>query len=282
MRLGEFDGKQIVSLGPTETVNRAFKLMAENDIRHLPIVDGEKVVGIVSDRDLLIIVCWISAWKSVAKRSTAVGKKPISELMSSPVSALSPDDSVEGATRVMLEGRFSAVPLERDGKLVGIVTETDILRCYLDDSVKETRQPWRDRKVADHMSEVVVTAEPTDHVMPSFHLMSEKGIRHLPVVDGGKLVGLTSDRDLRRSYGREVAVNLARDNPEPEQPYQATLADGMSRRVETIGRLATLSQAASRMVTCKIGALPVTDCEQLCGIITATDLLEVFADHDAS
>ena len=277
MRLGEIGSEQVVTVGSSDSVDSAFKLMVEHDIRHLPIVDGDKVVGILSDRDLLTIVCQISAWKSLTKQSTSVGKKRVSELMSAPTSVLSPGDSVEQAAQLMLRGRFSAVPLERDGRLVAIVTDTDILRCYMDDSVMGASRPWRDLKVADHMSEAVVTAKPTDLVMPSFELMQQKQIRHLPIVEGGKLVGLISDRDLRRSQGREIALNLARD--EPDQEMRSALGDVMSRRVETVARLTSLAHAASRMVTCKIGALPVTEHEELLGIITETDFLRVFVTH---
>jgi CBS domain-containing protein len=279
MKLGEIGSDQVVSVGPSDSVNRAFKLMVKNDIRHLPVVDGDKVVGIVSDRDLLMIVCWISTWKSLTEQQTSVGKKRVSELMSSPASVLSPDGSVEQAARLMLEGHLSAVPLERDGRIVSIVTETDILRCYLDDSAPRHSHPWCDFEVADHMAAAVVTAKLTDHVLPSFNLMKERQIRHLPIVDGDKLVGLISDRDLRRSYGKEIAVNLARDEPDPKHPYHLKLEDVMSRRVETVGRHTTLAHAASRMVHCKIGALPVTDRDDLLGIITETDLLRVFVTH---
>lgn len=282
MRLRDIGSDQVVTLGPCETVSRAFGLMVENDIRHLPVVEDDKVVGIVSDRDLLMIVCWVSAWKSITERSTSVGRKRVSELMSSPVSVLSPDDSVEQAARLMLEGKFSAVPLEQDGKVVGIVTELDILRCYVDDSAPNASRAWRELKVSDYMAAAVVTAEPTDHVMPSFNLMKEQQIRHLPIVGDGKLMGLISDRDLRRSYGREIAVNLAKDEPDPETPYHTNLEDVMSRHLETIDSLATLAQAASRMVHCKIGALPVTKQDGLLGIITETDLLRAFVAHGDS
>lgn len=282
MRLGEIASDQVVTVGPSDSVEIAFKLMMEHDIRHLPVVDGNEIVGIVSDRDLLMIVCWISAWRLLTDRSTSVRKKQVAELMSAPAAVLSPDDSVEQAAQLMLQGRFSAVPLERDGKIDSIVTEMDILQCYLDDSVPHASRLWQDLKVADHMADGIVTASLTDRVMPSFKLMQEEQIRHLPIVDGGKLVGLISDRDLRRSYGREIAVNLARDEPDPEQPYHSTLEDVMSRRVETIDRLATLAQAASRMVHCKIGAMPVTKQGDLQGIITETDLLRVFVAHSES
>jgi len=279
MRLEEIATDQLVIIEPADSVKRAFKLMVENDIRHLPVVDDGRVVGIVSERDLLMIVYWISAWKSLTEQKTSVGNKRVSQLMSSPVTVLSPDDSIEQAALLMLEGHLSAVPLERDGSIVSIVTESDILRCYLDDSAPSNSRPWCNFEVADHMTETVVTAKLTDHVLPSFNLMKERQIRHMPVMDGDKLAGLISDRDLRRSYGQEIALNLARDTPDSEQPKQFTLEDCMSRTIEKVDRHATLAHAASRMVHCKIGALPVTDRDDLIGIITETDLLRVFAQH---
>jgi CBS-domain-containing membrane protein len=75
VKLAEIDGKQLITVGPTDSVNHAFTLMVEHDIRHLPIVEGETVVGIVSDRDLLIIANWIATWRSLTHATTAVGKK---------------------------------------------------------------------------------------------------------------------------------------------------------------------------------------------------------------
>lgn len=279
MRLEEIGSKEVLTLAPTDSVKHAFKLMMENDIHHLPVVEGRKVVGIVSDRDLLIVAFWISAWKSLTKEHTTAGKKRVSELMSSPVTVLAPSDSVERAAALMLQGRFSAVPLEFEGKLVGIVTETDILQSHLRDSAKPTHCSWSGMKVADQMSSALVTAKPTDHVMPSFNTMKQKKIRHLPIIDEGKLVGLISDGDLRRSYGREIAVNLAREEPNPDTLYHSTLEDSMSQQLETISPRATLVDAATRMVSGRFGALPVTENDKLLGIITETDLLRALVSH---
>jgi CBS domain-containing protein len=199
--------------------------------------------------------------------------------MSSPVSVLSRDDTVEHAARLMLERRFSAVPLLQEGRLASIVTETDVLRCYLDGATKYESCLWRSFKVGEHMSKTVVTGKPTDHVMPTFHLMKEKHIRHLPIMEGGKLVGLISERDLRRTYGKEIAANLARDEPNLDLPIHYSLGDAMSRIVQTIDQKSTLAEAARRMVVGKIGALLVTENEDLLGIITETDLLRAFVEH---
>lgn len=116
MKLAEIDGKQLITVNPTDSVNHAFTLMVDHDIRHLPIVEGDRVVGIVSDRDLLIIANWIATWKSLTHATTAVGKKRVAELMSSPVSVLSRDDTVEHAAQLMLERRFSARSTPASGK----------------------------------------------------------------------------------------------------------------------------------------------------------------------
>ena len=74
MKLEDISSDKIVTVGPSDSVGSAFQLMLEHDIRHLPVLDGDRAVGIVSDRDLLMIVCWIAAWKALTERSTAVGK----------------------------------------------------------------------------------------------------------------------------------------------------------------------------------------------------------------
>ncbi len=279
MKLAARESQPVVTLGPTDTVTQAFRLMVENGIRHLPITQEEKTVGIVSDRDLLIIVTWINEWRLLTNVRSLVGHKPISEMMTSPVSVLTPDDTVEAAARLMIAGHFSAVPIEQSERLVGIFTESDAVRYFLGAEPGASARKWHDLPVAGHMSDVVISALPTDHVMPSFHVMQENGIRHLPVLDGDALVGLISDRDLRRSYGKEIAVNLARNHPPVEDAYHAALADFMSRDLITARPSDTLADVARLLVEHRIGAVPVTDGTRLRGIITETDLLQVLVQH---
>ena len=88
MKLKEIASDQLVTANPSDSVDSTFKLMVEHDIRHLPIVDGNTVVGIVSDRDLLVIVCWISAWNSLTERPIAVGRKRVAELSVCPATGV--------------------------------------------------------------------------------------------------------------------------------------------------------------------------------------------------
>lgn len=113
-------------------------------------------------------------------------------VMSAPVVQVVPQDTVADALRSMVERDIGAVVVVEDGRPVGVFTERDVSRRILDDP----KLP--DREVGDVMSAPVVTVTPTDEVVFIFGLMTDKRIRRLPVVDGNKLVGIVTERDLLR------------------------------------------------------------------------------------
>jgi CBS domain-containing protein len=113
-------------------------------------------------------------------------------VMSAPVVQVVPQDTVADALRSMVERDIGAVVVVEDGRPVGVFTERDVSRRILDDP------KLLDREVGDVMSGPVVTVTPTDEVVFIFGLMTDKRIRRLPVVDGNKLVGIVTERDLLR------------------------------------------------------------------------------------
>lgn len=116
----------------------------------------------------------------------------VQQMMSSPVVHVAPDNSVADALRAMIDRDIGAVVVVEDGKPVGVFTERDVSRRILDDS------KLLDRWVGDVMSAPVVTVTPMDEVVFIFRLMTNKRIRRLPVVDGNRLVGVVTERDLLR------------------------------------------------------------------------------------
>jgi CBS domain-containing protein len=110
--------------------------------------------------------------------------------MSSPVVHVAPHATVAQALRTMIDHDIGAVV---DGaSVVGVFTERDLTRRLLDD------KDLLDRTVGEVMSTPVTTVNPDDEVVFIFRLMTEKGIRRLPVIDGGLLVGIITERDLLR------------------------------------------------------------------------------------
>ncbi|MBI2156644.1 MAG: CBS domain-containing protein [Candidatus Rokubacteria bacterium] len=128
--------------------------------------------------------------------------------------------------------------------------------------------------VEDVMRRDVVTASPKTTLPTALALVQRRGIRHLPVVEDGSLVGIVSDRDLKRAMASS-ATSLERH----ELAYlldRLTLAEFMTRAVMTVAPSFPVEEAARLMVKEKVSALPVTEGGRLVGIVTETDVLDLF------
>ena len=128
--------------------------------------------------------------------------------------------------------------------------------------------------VEDVMQPEVITISPKTSLPEAMRLVRQRGIRHLPVVDNGMLIGIVSDRDLKRAMA-SPATSLERH----ELTYlldALEVAEIMTRAVITVGRTVHIEEAARLMVTSKVSALPVTEVGRLVGIVTETDVLGLF------
>jgi len=138
--------------------------------------------------------------------------------------------------------------------------------------------------VRDLMQSQVFTVEPEDMIDRVFFLFHYEKIRHLPVVEKRKVVGIVSDRDLYKALGprsRKGTVIQEQDRT-LLQVMPKKVRHIMRRGVFTIAPDAPLSEAASIMAQKKIGALPVVEGQKLIGIVTTTDLLRALAKLAAS
>lgn len=128
------------------------------------------------------------------------------------------------------------------------------------------------RVVADIMTANPVTVTPRNAIRTAVNLMREGGFRRLPVVDRGRLVGIITDRDLRRAANSPFVVR--------EQWYDNFILDHievgscMTPNPITVAPNAPIAEAARLMRNHKIGGLPVIADGQLVGIVTDTDLLD--------
>jgi len=120
--------------------------------------------------------------------------KPVSELLknrNSTVHQVSPSVSVFEALQLLADYGVGALTVMENGKLVGVVSERDYTR-----KVALQGKNSKETKVADIMTREVVTVTPSTEASACMVLMSQKKIRHLPVLEGTKVVGLISIRDL--------------------------------------------------------------------------------------
>jgi acetoin utilization protein AcuB len=127
--------------------------------------------------------------------------------------------------------------------------------------------------VQDVMQTKLFTVTPETTLAEALRLTGQRGVRHLPVLDGDQLVGILSDRDLKRAMASS-ATSL--------EAHEFTLArrlhvdEVMTRKVVTIGPTFPIEAAGCLMLQEKIGALPVTDGGRLVGLVTETDVLRLF------
>ena len=139
MKVSQLMSRSIVTIGPSASCLEAVSRMHGARVRHLPVVDARGgLIGMVTDRDLRHHLFDPRVFKEVG--TTAVDSLlkavPVSEVMSSPVLSVESDDELVEAARVMLEDKVGSLPVLENGRVVGIVTETDVLRqiCRADQS----------------------------------------------------------------------------------------------------------------------------------------------------
>ena len=115
--------REIVTLSPDETAGTALTLCRERRIRHLPVLEEGRIVGIVSDRDLRSSTPAIGD----AARAAALQEILVEGVMVREVVATLPDDPIEQAANTMRERRIGCLPVLDGGELVGIITASDVM-----------------------------------------------------------------------------------------------------------------------------------------------------------
>ena len=101
------------------------------------------------------------------------------------------DTSVRDAVALLAERKIGALPVVRDGAVAGIMSERDVIYCLKSDGAAILDWP-----VERIMTAPAITVEPDKQVLSALSLMTLRRIRHLPVVEGGRIVGLVSIGDL--------------------------------------------------------------------------------------
>jgi len=126
-------------------------------------------------------------------------------------------------------------------------------------------------RVRDSMTREVITLGPGASAAEAWALCREHKIRHLPVVDDGRLAGLVSDRDLRD-------VSPPGGDREADTLRWVRVGEMMTRDLVTISPFDTIDHAARMIYDRKIGCLPVVDGDELVGIVTSSDMMRTLIE----
>jgi acetoin utilization protein AcuB len=131
MHVGDVMQKTVVTVTPAMSLGEVQRLMRAQRIRHVPVISGKKVVGMVTDRDIREAVPSPATTLSRGEIAYQMDTASVETCMTREVVTVSPDMELTKAARLLLDHRFGCLPVVAQGALVGVVTEIDFLRAFL-------------------------------------------------------------------------------------------------------------------------------------------------------
>lgn len=263
-------GSNVITVTPETHLNDARRIMDAEKIRHLPVVENDRLVGIITRRGLLRAdlsplneTGWTAEGSLNDERVGAI-------MTANPITTL-PDAALPKAARVLLENKITGLPvLDPQGRLAGILTSSDIFRALLAELpfLKETIL------VKDYMTAQVISITPDTAILEAHRLMGVERIRALPVVDGEELLGIVTRTDLMSADPSRLTGKLQQEMALKIQTQSVERI--MTRRLLTVGHDQPILEAARLMLENKIHALPVLDANRrMVGIVTESDLFRL-------
>jgi CBS domain-containing protein len=259
-----------------DTLSVAQSILAWAGVRHLPVLSGGKLTGILSDRNLL-------SYRADRAPEGRWRDAPVRAAMQpSPQTAHSEDALTEVAGRMAM-AKIGALPVVDQGKLVGIITTIDVLAGEVRDAMAPTAPAAHPSPSAgDAMTRAPLTARPTDSLLDAASAMAEHRVRHLPVVDDeGAVIGMLSEQDVRAVVGDPIDFMRARETR--IDPGRLRVGEVMAHPPVTVSTDAAISELAHLFADRTVNALPVVDQGgKLVGMLSYVDALRSLARESRS
>jgi acetoin utilization protein AcuB len=132
MLVGDRMSKPVITVPPDMPINEALNLMRKEHIRRAPVVQNGKLIGIISDEDLLNASPSQATSLSVWELNYLLSRITIKDVMTKKVVTVQENTAIEEAARVMADNKIGGLPVMRDDTVVGMITETDLFKVFLE------------------------------------------------------------------------------------------------------------------------------------------------------
>jgi CBS domain-containing protein len=260
MHVRQLMTSRVTTLAPDDDLALALQMMLWSSVRHLPVVEDGRLVGLVTEHDILLP-------RHVARFDMHLRQR-VREIMHQPVKTVHPDEDVHAAAALMTAAHVHCLPVVIGDELVGILTSSDLLA----NQGRPTSFAGRGPRVLDVMTRTPISFRGEARLFDVVLRMVREGIRHIPIVDeANRVVGIVSDRDVRVVVGDPIHA-LSRS--EELELDDLTAAHAMTPRPVVIRDDASLTELARTMLDERVGAIPVVDRERkLVGIASYADLV---------
>ncbi len=244
-----------------ERLSEVLGRMKKMDIHELPVVEGGKLLGMVS-YDIFI------------KRKSLPLTTMVENLMVTPPK-VDVNDSITRVAEVMLVNNFRAVPVTAAGEIAGIVAREDIVQALKGFSQLDQIS------VADVMSPSPLTIKETDDVEKARAIMRDLDVRTLPVVDSEeRLTGVLGVKDIMAYYGKERGQRRsAKGVPGDTVDLSITVGSLMNSPAISTSVESDMAEVVKLMADNHISSVVVVDKEAPTGIVTHMDMLELVASY---
>jgi len=246
LEVGDIMSRDVATVSPGSTVVSAAKIMSSNNISCLIVSENGCLSGIVTETDML---------KKAVANGHDFSDMKVELIMSSPVRSVARDLSVMEAGKIMEAENIRRLVILDEKEPVGIITQSDMVRVLASYTLS--------KEVSEIMSSDVAVVASSENVKAAAEFMASKDISCLVVIDDDSVVGIFTERDLLK---RIVA---ARRNP-----ARTCMKDVMSSPVVTVPPDCSVLSARRLLEKTSIRRLVVVDDENLCGVITQTDILK--------
>lgn len=124
-------GRAIYSLGPEDPVLEAIELMAEHHVGAMLVMQGDSLVGIVSERDYA---------RKVVLKGRSSSETPVWQIMSAPVITVTPEQTIDDCMRLVTEKRIRHLPVVQNGKVTGVISIGDLVKAVIEDQQRTIEQ----------------------------------------------------------------------------------------------------------------------------------------------
>jgi CBS domain-containing protein len=255
--------RHITTITPESTLYEAARIMGKKHIGSLIVIKYETPVGIITERDLLREVAdkGIALEKDWLAGGTTIKEEKVEKIMTFPLITISLKSSIKEAAQMMIEKKIRRLAVRESGKVVGIITATDLIRSL--PKFSEKMQVWSE--VDYFMSKGTITADEETSVENVAMIMGKKSIGSVIIISHGEPIGIFTERDLLTKF-------LAKD-----RSLKIEVGKACSSPLITATLGISVHDAATIMTSKHIKRLPIAKNGKLVGMLSARDLIEAYA-----
>ncbi|AFU58956.1 putative signal transduction protein with CBS domains [Candidatus Nitrososphaera gargensis Ga9.2] len=250
LKVGDFMSSPVVTVRPNTNFVDAVQVMILKGIGNLVVVEGERVDGIITERELL---------QHLVLNKTVTNKQ-VRYVLTQKFTKINRETSILEAAKTMISKKARLLVFEKERRtgadqLVGIITASDIVRAFL--------QTDRNPSIESAMTNRIFTIKPDNTILAAAKMMLKKGIGSVVVTTNGSPYAIFTERDLLRVLGQRIDI---------EERVGAYCTYPVVTAKLGIGA----KDAAKIMFSRKIKRLPLTKGDEIVAMVTARDLVEAF------